>query len=411
MLMKYRFMLSALFLALAPAALASNTWYVNGVTGSDSNDCTTATTACKTIGHAISLASSGDTIMVAAATYNENLNHLFSMSLNIVGAGASTTIIDGGGNGAVLDFNGGTVSGVTIQNGAAGALGDGGGIYAGNSLTILNSVISGNSAGGGGGVFVAGGTLTISSSTISGNSASSQGGGVNARFLIINKSTVSGNTSGSGGGIFCAGGGGDTMLISNSTISGNSATSGPGGGILPCNGSITNSTISGNTTSVGGAETGGQGGGMWVAGATVFVNNSTIAGNSAQVSGGGIYLSTNGAATLQNTIVAGNGFGNNCGGIGTFTSNGYNLGGDSTCHFTGPGDLNNANPKLGPLQNNGGPTQTMALGNGSPAIDAGNPTGCTDGKGNLLKFDQRGAPRPDKDDTSGCDIGAYESQN
>jgi hypothetical protein len=56
--MKYRLMLSALLLALAPAALASNTWYVNGVTGSDSNNCMSPTTACKTIGHAISLASS-----------------------------------------------------------------------------------------------------------------------------------------------------------------------------------------------------------------------------------------------------------------------------------------------------------------------------------------------------------------
>ena len=53
----------------------------------------------------------------------------------------------------------------------------------------------------------------------------------------------------------------------------------------------------------------------------------------------------------------------------------------------------------------------MALPIGSPAIDAGNPSGCTDGQGQPLKTDQRGKPRPDKEDTGGCDIGAYESQS
>jgi hypothetical protein len=63
------------------------------------------------------------------------------------------------------------------------------------------------------------------------------------------------------------------------------------------------------------------------------------------------------------------------------------------------------------LQNNGGPTDTMALLPGSPAIDSGNPGGCTDGQGHLLKTDQRGKPRPDKEDASGCDVGAYERQS
>jgi hypothetical protein len=72
--------------------------------------------------------------------------------------------------------------------------------------------------------------------------------------------------------------------------------------------------------------------------------------------------------------------------------------------------LNNTDPRLGPLQSNEGPTETMALSSGSPAIDAGNPAGCTDGQGNLLKTDQRGMPRPDREDKGGCDRGAYESQ-
>ena len=84
-------LLFALFSPLTPAALASTIWYVNGVSGSDSNNCS-HTAACKTIGHAIAFAHSTDTIMVASATYTEHL--AIGISLNVVGSGASTTIID-----------------------------------------------------------------------------------------------------------------------------------------------------------------------------------------------------------------------------------------------------------------------------------------------------------------------------
>ncbi len=84
-------LLLALFLALAPNAVASTAWYVNGVSGSDSNACTSPITACKTIGHAISLAASGDLIKVAAATYTENLTIAFS--LTIAGSGAPRTVL------------------------------------------------------------------------------------------------------------------------------------------------------------------------------------------------------------------------------------------------------------------------------------------------------------------------------
>jgi hypothetical protein len=158
---------------------------------------------------------------------------------------------------------------------------------------------------------------------------------------------------------------------------------------------VNNSTISGNGALFSG--------GIANRG-TLSVNNSTIAGNNGIVGGIGIY---SGTATLQNSIVA-NLVGGNCG--NTIVSNGYNLSSDATCNFTSIGDLNNTDPMLGPLQYNGGPTQTMALPSGSPAVDAGNPTGCTDGLGHLLKTDQRGKPRPDAEETAGCDIGAYEYQ-
>jgi len=92
-------------------------------------------------------------------------------------------------------------------------------------------------------------------------------------------------------------------------------------------------------------------------------------------------------------------------------SNGYNLSDDSSCNFHNSGDRNNIDPKLGTLGSYGGPTQTIPLLSGSPAIDAGNPSGCTDGQGHLLTTDQRGQPRPDKEDKLGCDMGAYERQS
>jgi nitrous oxidase accessory protein NosD len=110
---------SALLLLLPASALAQPiVWYVDGVNGNDANHCQAAQAACKTIGHAISLASSGDSIIVAPAIYTENLT--ISFSLNIIGSGAATTVIDGGGVSRVIAISGGnvTLSGLTIRNGA-----------------------------------------------------------------------------------------------------------------------------------------------------------------------------------------------------------------------------------------------------------------------------------------------------
>ena len=370
--------LVVLFLALAPAAMASNTWYVDGVNGNDNNNCKSPQTACKTIGHAISLASSGDSIMVAAATYSESLS--IGFSLKVIGSGAATTIVDGGGGNQVVAISKAThvtLSGLTIRNGSAPL---GGGIGNSGTLTIIDSTVSGNTAQGscgkyclpaGGGIYNRG-RLTVSHSTISGNNGAWGGGGI----LVVKSGT---------------------LVVNNSTISGNSSRYGGGMCIFPESGTVTvnNSTISGNSSYVGS--------GAFIDGGTVTVNNSTISGNN----GRGIDLER-GTVTLQNTIVANTTSGGDC--YGTITSNGYNLSSDGTCNFNGPGDLNNTDPKLGTLGNHGGPTQTIPLLAGSPAIDAGNPGGCTDGNGHLLKTDQRGYPRPDKEDKSGCDMGAYERQ-
>src|SRR5215471_6603922 len=126
----------AVIFAATPAALAT-TWYVNGVGGSDTNNCLSSTTACKTIRHAIALASAGNSIMVAPATYIENLT--ISKSLNMIGSGASTTTIDGGGVGTVVKISSATahvtLSKLTITNGNATL---GGGIKNSGTLTLTN---------------------------------------------------------------------------------------------------------------------------------------------------------------------------------------------------------------------------------------------------------------------------------
>ena len=102
--------------------------------------------------------------------------------------------------------------------------------------------------------------------------------------------------------------------------------------------------------------------------------------------------------TLKNTIVANSAPDDDCAG-NLVTSNGSNIDSDGTCSLVAAGDLPNTNPQLGPLADNGGPTQTLALLAGSPAIDAGS------GDCPPPATDQRGVTRPQG---AACDIGAYE---
>ena len=198
-----------LFITIAQNALASNTWYVDGVHGNDSHNGRSPAAAFKTIRHAISHSSSGDSIMVAAATYTENLS--IGSNLTIVGANAWTTIIDGGHSGTAVSISSTSahvnLSQLTIRNGSGHTHG-GGGIYNLGTLTLTNATISGNgsddtvapSAGLGGGIYNSG-TLTIVQSTVSGNSvsrfrtgASAYGGGIyNTGKLTVTNSTVSAN--------------------------------------------------------------------------------------------------------------------------------------------------------------------------------------------------------------------------
>jgi CSLREA domain-containing protein len=213
-----------------------------------------------------------------------------------------------------------------------------------------------------------------------------------ASATFSNLTIRNGNSAGSGGGInlnFAA-----SVTLSASTLSGNS-TAAEGGGIQTGGGTLvlTNVTVSGNTAS--------RGGGLACSGPCTLTN-VTVTANTASTNGGGVFQRTAaGTVTFLNTIVANNTSSGeeDCNGTpATLISNGNNLSSDDTCDFSSPGDLENTDPLLGPLQDNGGPTFTHELLAGSPAIDAGTNTGCP-------AIDQRGFPRPVG---VSCDIGAYE---
>lgn len=296
--------------------------------------------------------------------------------LTINGAGAATTIIDGGALDRVFQVLGNAtlfaVNDVTIRNGLV--TGSGGGILSSStdSLRLTNCVVTGNkSSGQGGGIFSS--RVTLVGTTVSGNqSTGDQGGGI---FLFnlsstITSSTISGNTAADdGGGIYL-----------NGSINVNA----------PALLTISNSTISNNTNNAG------SGGGMFILSfATVTITSSTIAGNDSVSNPGGGISNVGASVTLKNTIIANNANGN-CANT-AITDGGTNMQfPGTTCGAT----ITSADPLLQVLANNGGPTQTRALGPGSPAINAA--SGCPP-----PATDQRGNTRPQG---SACEIGAFECQ-
>jgi predicted outer membrane repeat protein len=284
--------------------------------------------------------------------------------------------------------------------GIGGAIDNQGTLTVSRSTFSLNHASSSRSSGGGGIVNWPRGMATVSNSTFSGNSAgggsSAAGGAINNYgTLAASNSTFSGNRA---SGDFDATGGSikneGMLTVSNSTFSGDSASADfyVAGGSIFNRGTLTvsNSTFSGNSASGNETET-SVGGGISNFDGTLTVSNSTFSGNSATDGG-----SISGQATLKNSIVANSTTGRNC--SGAIIDGGGNLSyPDASC----PGI--NADPLLGPLQDNGGPTWTMALGPGSAALDTGDDAICAADPVNNL--DQRGVIRPQG---AHCDIGALE---
>jgi hypothetical protein len=331
------------------------------------------------------------------ATITVTIPTTITVDTSIDGGGLVT--ISGGNGTQIFVVNSGTaltLANLAISDGSSLG-GDGGAIYSDGTLTVTNSTFSGNSGGFGGAIFN-GGTLTLTNSTLSGNTAT--GGAIYNDYggtLTVTNCTFSGNSGGPGGAIASdiTRNYGGTLTVTNCTFSGNTVgtgANGHGGGAIANGGTltVTNGTFSGNTAdALGGAIINSD---------TVTVTNSTFSGNSDH-DGGTIY-NYSGTLTLTNAIVASSTSRGNC--VGSITDGGHNLDSDGSCGV-GPA----TDPKLDPegLANNGGPTQTIALRVGSPAINAGDETVCAAPPVNNL--DQRGYVRPGTGATR-CSIGAYE---
>jgi hypothetical protein len=384
--------------------------------------------------------STGGTV-IDASSLGDRVLQVFS-GATVILSGLTLTggqaIGNGGGiaNAGTLTITDSTISGNTAtgaagQDGSAsgagggggGGAGLGGGLFnaAGAVATVTNSTLSGNQAVGGNG-----GT-GLPNNGVFGNPGGAGGGPNGGAGGTGNPGFVPGGPGGSGG--FASGGGGGgggTPTGGDGGAGGFGGGGGGGGGRTPggtggAGGAGGTGGGAGSTAQFSGA--GGGGGGAGIGGAlfnqgTLTVTSTTIAGNSAAGGaggsdafgitpgasgsglGGGLYIDS-GTATLTNTIVASNTADAAPDVNGAVTSQGYNLIGSTT---GGSGfaatDLLNVNPGLGPLANNGGPTQTMALLSDSPAINAGDPA--TTGT-----FDQRGVGFP-RVSGGRVDIGAYE---
>jgi uncharacterized delta-60 repeat protein/CSLREA domain-containing protein len=276
------------------------------------------------------------------------------------------------------------------------ALDRGGGVYIHNhGAVITGSTLSGNTAERGGGLYINEGTLNITRSAFSGNTAV-YGGGMDLGSvydLALFESTVTGNTAGYGGGLYHDAPQG-ALTILRSTFSGNQATIGEGGAIYTGRDLyLENSTFYANHAAT-------SGGGIFNK-KSLAVIGSTFSENGAQVHGGAVYNEA--SFTFANTILANSSAGGDCyhsdvvGSSIPYNVNNLVEQNDPPPHGCGVPAVS-VDPLLGPLQDNGGPTQTMALSASSPAIDAGD-------RGNCPPTDQRGVIRPQGDR---CDIGAYE---
>jgi hypothetical protein len=301
------------------------------------------------------------TLIVSQSAFSANDGRGISNNGSEARLTVSDSLFSGNSGGGIFNYGIDAMAIVTTSTFVNNATtGDGGGIYNewGGILTVSDSIFSSNIAGQGGGIHSYG-NVTVSNCTFSGNSAGNGGGGITSfdSLLTVYNSTFFGNAAIHGGAIHGNSGG---ITISNSTFSGNHATD--GGAIFNAGGlTVINSTFSGNhATTIGGIHNPG------------------------------------GRATLKNTIVANNPGTSNCAGI--IVDGGGNLSfPDTTC----PGI--HADPLLGPLQDNGGLTWTMALGPGSAAMDAGDDAVCAAPPVN--NRDQRGVIRPQ---SAHCDSGALE---
>jgi uncharacterized repeat protein (TIGR02543 family) len=390
--------------------LADNSFHV--VTGSGLSDTTildgfTITAANANGGSSSQKVGGGMNILNSSPTL-KNIN--FSGNLAHYGAGMQNqsgspilTNVDFSGN-IAIERGGGmynlyssnpALTNVTFSSNSAGSSGGGMYNYESSSPTLTNVTFFGNTASDGGGMlnlFTSSPTLT--NVTFSSNTATHWGGGMynstNCNSTLTNV-LFSGNSADSAGGMFNANYSSPT--ISHTTFSNNTAYNGGGMGNSQSHPTLTNVTFSGNTAT-------NEGGGMSNYYFSGIMNNVTFFGNTAI--DGGAMKSERSNPTVTNSIFWGNTPNQLIFVIHSYPIITYSIVQGDTV-WDGIGNLN-TDPLLGDLADNGGFTMTHALGDLSPAIDAGSPTLCP-------AMDQRGFYRPidgDENTSEICDMGAYE---
>ncbi|HEX2291692.1 MAG TPA: DNRLRE domain-containing protein, partial [Gaiellaceae bacterium] len=333
---------------------------------------------------------SGGEVVVDASTFTENRAR---------GGGGFSN-----GGGGIVRISSSRFSANTADERGGGILVEGGDVRM-VDIDVVGNISKSVGEGGGGIAFAGdksasvGESAALERSRIRDNKTDGEGGGIDSRGdgpFAISMTTITGNTAATGGALHHVGDA--PLLVSRSTLARNVAEHG-GGVFVDGDGeaAVENSTVSANRA--------GQFGGGVLVSSRVSVRHSTVVDNNAP-SGGGINngggpLIGDGFVFLANSIVANNPTGGNC--VGTITSLGGNIENTSTCQLLAGGDQPGTPPLLGPLADNGGPTQTHALLSGSPAQDA---AVCTELEP-CPEVDQRGIPRPLFD---GHDVGAYESE-
>jgi len=397
--------------------------------GIPGNDCLSPATACPDINSILQLpytpSTEGMRVLVAPGIYSENL--IVTRRVELIGEDPATTIIDGGGVDRVIFHNFGLLSlrNLTIRNGTA-AQGGGIQVYDAAALRMENCIVENNAADTGGGIYVASGaTADLYGTVIRSNTVDDDGGGISSSGGVwLDGCTIDGNqatgSSPSGSGIRITGLY-SFLWMSDTAVTGNQCN-GYGGGLTNAGfAHVERSLISGNVA-IGAAAINNATGS-----ARMELENSTISGNASLGYNSPIAIAASaplamssctvfdntgtgpdapaisgGAVTVQGSIVAGNSP-INC--SEALESLGWNLEDADSCGLDEAGDQVGVDPLLDVLADHGGPTQTHALLDGSPAIDAGHPF-------LFPATDQRGFLRPVDGDSNGtglADIGAVEA--
>ena len=346
-----------------------------------------------------------DTVVLPAGVIPLSVTISVSDAVIVRGAGRASTTVN---RGAANAFNGPGVAGATLtieDLSVVGSVNTGGaqdiavtrvdfsGVVGTMVNTLNGSIAITDATLSGGGVNSSGGAITVAGTTIT-------GGGVNTSSGAI---SLTGTT---------IGGGGVNSSSGAVTLVDGSVTNAPGTGINTSTGaiSLTRSLVSGSDSrginsssgaiSLVNSTVSGNDGGIYGGSSTITLDAVTVTLN--DVDGEGVGIDTSGGTiSMTHTIVAGHS--QDCDVVPTTAQ--YSMDSDGSCGLAGAGNLSNANPLLGPLANNGGPTLTHLPQAGSPAIDSGS-------NGLCQAVDQRSVARPidgDGDATATCDMGAVEA--